>query len=196
MITTANYILKAVVDGEVFIFQYDEAGDAWEALEQFWHEDYPEALIDKGGGLFPIDVIAMDGGKAIRKYEFIFNAGVFHAFFDKGHTAEGTYTIDQFAKDIERKLEDKPDVKQLTAMMDRWAGFCYNHPPYEDVILWMVGGSKQHYLYQHFCAKFSHLCDVCHDDTMLAWMKFYRELDSEWAERLMQYVYCEWKKNK
>ena len=196
MITTANYILKAVVDGEVFIFQYDEAGDAWESLEQFWHEDYPEALVDKGGGLFPIDVIAMDGSKAIRKYEFTFNAGVFHAFFDHGHTADGTYTLDQFAKDIERKPEDKPDVKQLTAMMDRWAGFCYNHPPYEEVILWMVGGSKQHYLYQHFCAKFSYLCDVCHDDTMLAWMKFYRELDGEWAERLMQYVYYEWKKDK
>ena len=194
MITTANYILKAVVDGEVFIFQYDEAGNAWEALEQFWHGDYPEVLIDKGGGLFPIDVIAMDGGKAIRKYEFEFNAGVFHAFFDKGHTVDGVYTLDQFVEFIERK-SDEQDPKQLTAMMDRWAGFCYNHPPYEDVILWMVGGSKQHYLYQHFCAKFSHLCDVCHDDTMGAWMKFYRELDSEWAERLMQYVYCEWKKS-
>ena len=88
--------------------------------------------------------------------------------------------------------EHKPSPKELTVMMDRWAGFCYNHPPYEEVILWMVG-SKQHYLYQHFCAKFSHLCDVCHDDTMGAWMKFYRELDSEWAERLMQYVYYEWK---
>jgi hypothetical protein len=91
--------------------------------------------------------------------------------------------------------EHKPSPKELTTIMDRWAGFCYNHPPYEEVILWMVGGSKQHYLYQHFCSKFSHLCDVCHDDTMGAWMKFYRELDSEWAERLMEYVYCEWKKD-
>lgn len=195
MTTTANYIVKAVVDGEVFIFQYDEAGDAWEALEQFWHEDYPEVLIDKGG-LFPIDVIAMDGGKGIRKYEFMFNAGVFHAFFDHGHTANGTYILDQFAKDIERKQKDQPSPKQLTAMMDRWAGFCYNHPPYEDVILWMVGGSKQHYIYQHFCSKFSHLCDLCHDDTMGAWMKLYRELDSEWAERLLDYVYNVWKRDK
>ena len=270
MITTANYIVKAVVDGEVYIFPYDDLGDVWEALDEFYHEDYPEVLIDKGGGLFPIDVIAMDGGKAIRKYEFEFNAGVFHAFFDKGHTASGTYTLDQFAKDIERKKEpviyrqlrrksasgeietfpivsenyddmdelceklnkftgcdgefhaipwdasrheweelqkiffvvggdamqkDQPSTKELTAIMDRWAGFCYNHPPYDEVILWMVGGSKTHYLYQHFCAKFSHLCDVCHDDTMGAWMKFYRYLDSQWAERLMQYVYCEWKKN-
>jgi len=201
MITTANYILKAVVDGEVFIFQYDEAPEVWDALEQFWHgDDYAEHIARlSGSGEFPIDVIAMDGSKAIRKYEFMFNCAIFDHFFDKGWSASSTepgqrYTLDQFAKDIERKPDDKPDVKQLTAMMDRWAGFCYNHPPYEDVILWMVGGSKQHYLYQHFCSKFSHLCDVCHDDTMGAWMKFYRELDSEWAERLMEYVYCEWKK--
>jgi len=199
MITTANYILTAHVGGEKYRFEYAEASIMWEALEQFWHEDYPEVLIDKGGGLFPIDVIAMDDGKAIRKYEFMFNGVAFDHFFDKGWSESSTepgqrYTLDQFAKDIERKPEDKPDVKQLTAMMDRWAGFCYNHPPYEEVILWMVGGSKQHYLYQHFCSKFSHLCDVCHDDTMGAWMKFYRYLDSQWAERLMQYVYCEWKK--
>lgn len=196
MITTANYIVKAVVDGEVYIFPYDDLGDVWEALDEFYHEDYPGELIGKkDGGLFPVDVYAMDGGKAIRKYEFTFNVGLFRAFFDKGHTASGTYTIDQFAEDIERK-SDEQDPKQLTAIMDRWAGFCYNHPPYDEVILWMVGGSKQHYLYQHFCAKFSNLCDVCHNDTMGAWMKFYRELDNEWAERLMQYVYCEWKKDK
>ena len=202
MTTTANYILKAVVDGEVFIFQYDEAPEVWDALEQFWHGgDYAEHIARlSGSGEFPIDVIAMDGNKAIRKYEFMFNCAIFDHFFDKGWSASSTepgqrYTLDQFAKDIERK-SDKPSPKQLTAIMDRWAGFCYNHQPYEDVILWMVGGSKQHYLYQHFCSKFSHLCDVCHNDTMGAWIKFYRELDSEWAERLMQYVYYEWKKDK
>lgn len=88
----------------------------------------------------------------------------------------------------------KADPKPMKKLMDRWADFCYSHPPYDEVILWMVGGSKQHYLYQHFCSKFSHLCDVCHDDTMSAWIKFYRGLDDQWAERLMQYVYCEWKK--
>ena len=91
--------------------------------------------------------------------------------------------------------EHKPSPKELTAIMDRWAGFCYNHPPYEEVILWMVGGSKQHYLYQHFCSKWLHLCEnVCHNDTMATWIRFYRELDSKWAERLMEYVYYEWKK--
>ena len=89
--------------------------------------------------------------------------------------------------------DHKPDPKQMKALMDRWAHFCYSHPPYDEVILWMVGGSKQHYLYQHFCSKFLHLCSVCHEDTMSAWIKFYRELDDQWAERLMEYVYCEWK---
>lgn len=89
--------------------------------------------------------------------------------------------------------DHKPDPKQMKKLMDRWAHFCYSHPPYDEVILWMVGGSKQHYLYQHFCSKFLHLCSVCHEDTMSAWIKFYRELDDQWAERLMEYVYCEWK---
>lgn len=203
MITTANYILKAVVDGEVFIFQYDEAGDVWDALEQFWHDgDYDEHIARlNGSGEFPIDVIAMEKSKAIFAYSFMFNCAIFDHFFDKGWSASSTepgqrYTLDQFAKDIERKPEpEKNDPKQLTAMMDRWAGFCYNHPPYDDVILWMVGGSKQHYLYEHFCAKWLHICeDVCHNDTMATWIRFYRELDSEWSKRLMQYVYCEWKK--
>ena len=61
----------------------------------------------------------------------------------------------------------------------------------------MSNRSKQHYLYQHFCAKWLHLCEnVCHEDTMATWIRFYRELDNKWAERLMQFVYCEWKKNK
>ena len=91
------------------------------------------------------------------------------------------------------RIEEEPTPRQ---MMDRWASFCYNHPPYEDVILWMVGGDKKHYLYQHFCSKWLYLCeDVCHNDTMGAWMKFYRTLDDQWADRLMEYVYCEWKKH-
>lgn len=85
--------------------------------------------------------------------------------------------------------------KQIKEVMDRWSCFCYNHPPYEEVILWMVGGSKRHILYNHFCSKFAHICRICNNDTMSAWIKFYRELDDEWAERLMEYVYCEWKKD-
>lgn len=90
---------------------------------------------------------------------------------------------------------DKDEKPALRQMMDRWTQFCYSHPPYDEVILWMVGGSKNHYLYQHFCSKWLHLCEnVCHNDTMGTWMKFYRELDNQWADRLLEYVYNEWKK--
>jgi len=199
MTTTANYMIKAVVGGETYLFQYEDCGDAWQALEEFWHDDYPEAVVHlEGSGEFPLDVIAIDQGKAIRIYPFTFNACLFDHFFDKGwsassHEPNQRYTLDQFAKDIERL--PKADVNGITDLMDRWAGFCYNHPPYDEVILWMVGGSKQHYLYQHFCQKWLHICtDVCDNDTMGTWMKFYRTLDRKWAERLMQYVYSEWKK--
>ena len=186
MTTTANYILKAVVDGEVFIFQYDEAGDAWEALEQFWHEDYPEVLIDKGGGLFPIDVIAMDDGKAIRKYEFEFNAGVFHAFFDKGHNADGIYTLDQFAKDIERKQEDKPDVKHATDIIALWSDWCMD---YDDENLWldyMVKHPKGHCNRQHLQEKWDH----CYGKygSKAAMNMLWRELDSDNRAILIEYV--------
>ncbi len=187
-----NYMVKAVVDGEVYIFQY-ETSAAVDALEQFWHDDYPDVLDGKDGP-FHVDVIAIDNGKVIRKYTYIFNAAVFHAFFDHGHTVDGPYTLDQFVEDIKRDDEAAaPDAGLLTRMMDHWAGFCYNHPRFEEVICWMVG-SAEHYLYHHFCAKWLHICnDECHNDTMAVWIRFYRELDTQWATRLMQYVYCEWR---
>ena len=187
MMTTANYIVKAVVDGEVYIFPYDDLGDAWEALEEFYHEDYPEELIRKeGGGLFPIDVIAMDGGKAIRKYEFTFNIGLFRAFFDKGHTADGIYTLDQFAKDIERKPEDKPDVKQAKDIITLWSDWCMD---YDDENLWldyMVHHPKGHCNRQHLQEKWDH----CYEKygSKAAMQMFWRELDNDNRAILTEYI--------
>lgn len=105
MTTTANYIIKAVVGGDTYVFQYDEAMDAWEAMEQFWHEDYPEVIINlQGSEMFPISVYAMENGKALREYPFTFNAAIFHAFYDKGHKADGIYTLDEFDRDIRRNV--------------------------------------------------------------------------------------------
>lgn len=102
MIITGNYLLIASIEGEQHFFEY-ETNDVWSTLEQFWHEDYPEKLIDKdGNGEFPIDVLAMENGKVIKRYPLLFTNGCFHAFFDKGHTAYGPYTLDQFAKHIWR----------------------------------------------------------------------------------------------
>ena len=187
MMTTANYIVKAVVDGEVYIFPYDNLGDAWEALEEFYHEDYPEELIRKdGGGLFPIDVIAMDGGKAIRKYEFTFNIGLFRAFFDKGHTADGIYTLDQFAKDIERKPEDKPDVKQATDIIALWSDWCMG---YDDENLWldyMVKHPKGHCNRLHLQEKWNY----CYEEYghRAAMNMLWRELDNRNREILTEYI--------
>lgn len=92
MITTSNYLLSATVGGEQYRFEYD-AGDVWEALGEFWHEDYPETLMQRrDGDLFPIDVAAMDDGKVIASYELAFNASLFHYFYDHGRI-----TLDEFA---------------------------------------------------------------------------------------------------
>lgn len=124
MITTANYIIKAVVNGSTFIFQYDETMDVWETLGEFWHEDYPEVLADvQGSGLFPMDVYAMgDGnGKVIAVYPFTFNHAVFHAFFDNGFKHDGHFTVDEFLDRILRK--DKNYGMTIQYICDRIAEF-------------------------------------------------------------------------
>lgn len=124
MITTATYLLVAKIEGEEYHFQYEHCYDVWACLEKFWHEDYPEMLIEQSS-LFPVTVKSMHQSKVIATYDFMFNAGVFHAFFDHGHTVNGPYTLDQFAKDIERKPEPPKHVSNdLTSffyyMWNRW----------------------------------------------------------------------------
>lgn len=121
MITTSNYILKATVDKVAYLFEYETAADVWEALEEFWHEDYEESLGHRSGR-FPIDVYAMnDNGAVITTYRFMFDSAVFHAFFDKGHTVDGRYTLDNFAADIERK--DKCYGMTIQMVCDQIAEF-------------------------------------------------------------------------
>ena len=124
MITTANYLLVAYVGGEQYHFEYEDCGDMWEALEQFWHEDYPEVLADvQGSELFPMDVYAMleNGSKVIATYPFTFNAAVFHAFYDHGHKADGPYTENDFMGDILRK--EKNYGMTIQYICDRIAEF-------------------------------------------------------------------------
>lgn len=130
MITTANYLLIAYVGGEQYHFEYEDCGDMWEALEQFWHEDYAETLMDKDSR-FEVDVLAMDGGKCIRRYETAFDCAHYHAFFDHGHTVHGPYTLDEFnrnLKEIREKLnvrDNGPKPNDVTSffyyMWNRWS---------------------------------------------------------------------------
>ena len=101
MITTANYQLTAKVGGEQYRFEYD-AGDVWEALGEFFHEDWPETLMQRrDGDLFPIDVAAMDDGKVIASYKLAFNASLFHYFYDHGRL-----TLDEFDRALREQRQN------------------------------------------------------------------------------------------
>lgn len=126
MITTANYVLKTNVNGEVFTFVY-ETNDVWEALKEFWHEDFNNYLacypIEKA---WPIDIDAMDSGKVISTYHFQFEQSSFHSFYDIGGC-----TLDEFDKCIRR---DKPKV---TVIFGEYAAKAYINDGVE--------GIREHY---------------------------------------------------
>ena len=122
MITTANYLLIAYVGGEQYHFEYEDCGDMWEALEQFWHEDYDLVLNEEDHTeCFAVDVVAMDVGKAIKRYEVAFDAAHYHAFFDHGRTVSGPYTLDEFSHqltEIRKELDaKKPFRNDVTSLM-------------------------------------------------------------------------------
>lgn len=183
MTTTANYLLVAQIDGEEYHFQYEDSYDVWATLEQFWHEDYPEVLIDKGGGLFPITVLSMLQGKVMYRYEFTFNCAVFHAFFDNGHTVSGIYTLDQFAKDIARKADEPATPCDIIAL---WSDWCMD---YDDEDMWldyMTKHPKAHCNRQHLQEKWDH----CYGKygSKAAMNMFWRELDSDNRAILTEYI--------
>ena len=111
MITTANYVLVAYVGSEQYHFEYEDCGDMWEALEQFWHEDYPETLMNvMHTAHIRVDVLAMDGGKCIRRYETALDCAHYHSFFDHGHTVHGPYTLDEFNRNL-KEIREKLNVR-------------------------------------------------------------------------------------
>lgn len=120
MITTANYILQVrAEDGETYVFSYDSPS-VWTALQEFWHEDYAEYLASLDmNSCWPVDVYAMENGRVVRTHHFKLCTPSFHAFFDKGHTYNGPYTIDQFARDIRRKAYGMT----IQMVCDRIAGY-------------------------------------------------------------------------
>lgn len=113
MIINSNYIIRAVVSGEEYFFEYDTP-DMWSALEKFWHEDYPEVLVKKkDSGIFPIDVYSMENGQVLDCYQLAFIAACFHAFYDNGFKHCGPYTIDEFDKNLyEKRMQMDKEKKQ------------------------------------------------------------------------------------
>lgn len=185
MIPTATYILKAVVNNETYVFQYEACYDAWQSLERFWHEDYPQVLIDKGT-LFPIDILSMLEGKVIDTYHVTFNAAQFHAFFDHGHTASGTYTLDQFAKDIERKSNTSKDIIAL------WSDWCMDYDDEDHWLDYMVKHPKGHCNRNHLQEKWDY--SYSKYGNKAAMTMFWRELDNDNREILTEYITTQWHK--
>lgn len=193
MTTTANYILKAVVGGETYLFQYEHCYDAWAALEQFWHEDYPETIANLPDcGTFPIDILSMLEGKVIATMPVTFNCAVFDQFFDKGWSASShepgqRYTLDQFAKDIARKPDTARDIIAL------WSDWCMD---YDDENLWldyMEKHPKGHCNRQHLQEKW----DYCYEKygNTAAMQMFWLELDRKNRDILTEYITTQWHKN-
>lgn len=95
MITTADYLIRVVAEGETYMFEYD-APDVWTAMEEFWHDDWNDRLSHKAmTKAWPMDVMAMDGGKVIATYNFAFEMSHFHHYYD-----HGDITLDEFDKAI------------------------------------------------------------------------------------------------
>jgi len=194
MISTETYIIKAVVGGETYLFQYEHCYDAWAALEQFWHEDYPETIASLPDcGTFPIDILSMLEGKVIATMPVTFNCAVFDHFFDKGWSASSQepgqrYTLDQFAKDIAREPDTDRDIIAL------WSDWCMD---YDDENLWldyMVRHPKGHCNRQHLQEKW----DYCYEKygSKAAMQMFWRELDYDNRTILTEYITTKYNQNK
>lgn len=111
MITTAKYLLIAYVESEQYYFEYEHCGDMWEALETFWHEDYPETLQDDvHTSHIRVDVLWLENGKLIRRFETAFDCAHYHSFFDHGHTVDGPYLLDTFRRNLQ-KIRKELDIR-------------------------------------------------------------------------------------
>ena len=195
MVTTANYLLRANVSNSDFYFEYADCGDVWTALEQFWHDDYPEVLPEHDGSPFPITVTALDGnGEACGQHTLTFNSAAFHAFYDHGRKASGPYTLDEFALDVCHHSGPVANpVQQAKDIIALWSDWCMD---YDDENLWldyMVRHPKAHCNRQHLQQKW----DCCYEKygSKAAMQMFWRELDNDNRTILTEYVTTEWHKD-
>jgi len=94
MITTVNYILQVVAEGETYVFEY-ETNDVWETLHEFWRDDFDYLAHKMITKAWPVEVRAMDGGKVITTYHLKFEQSSFHHYYD-----HGDITLDEFAEFI------------------------------------------------------------------------------------------------
>lgn len=180
MITTANYLLIAYVGGEQYHFEYEDCGDMWSALEQFYGDDY-HSLIDKDNdGQFPIDVLAMDGGKAVKRYEVAFHSGIFDHFFAKGWKQDEVYTLDEFGKDVKEVRSILDAEKKFPNQVTDFFYYMWNK--------WSEDECKEAWkddFYPHFWNKWCEAYDTMHGPRGAAEL-FYMMLSDTNRDKLVQ----------
>ena len=192
MITTANYIVKVVAEGETYVFEY-ETGDVWTALDEFWHEDWDGWLSDKMmTKAWPLDVMAMDDGKVIKTYELAFEMSYFHHFYDHGHITLNEFddAIRKIRADLDTKKSSKNDVTEAKEIIALWSDWCMD---WDDENLWldyMVKHPRGHCNRRHLQEKW----DYCYEKygSKAAMTMFWRELDNVNRAILTEYVTTQW----
>ena len=160
MIINADYLLIATVGNVQYYFMY-EASDGYDALEKWYHEDYPETIMGHDlDGLFPIDILTMSGPGTnlfvVHTEHVMFNGCIFHQFFDKGYVVNEfgdreTYKLEDFAHAIERK-ERKDEYNVSSFFYYMWNDWC------KDECQKVFTGSGTNW--QHFWSKW---CGYCED---------------------------------
>lgn len=174
MITTANYLLIAYVNGGQYHFEYEGCGDMWEALEQFWHEDWECYFATLDRQCFAVDVVAIEDSKAIKRYEVAFEMSYFHHFYDHGHVS-----LDEFSDAIRKIRADLDKEKPLKNDVTSFFYYMWNAWSKEECMKVWEGAN-----WQHFWDKW---CGICEEHSVYgAAERFYAQLSAGNRDRLVR----------
>ena len=175
MITTANYIVKVVAEGETYVFEYD-TDDMWTALKEFWHDDWEWKFAHIEKQCFALDVLAMEDGKVIKTYELAFEMSYFHHFYDHGDC-----TLDEFYNGLRRCREELEKVKYMSDVVTKFMFYMWNR--------WCEEECKEVFgkddFYPHFWNKWCGICKMLGTAHGAAEM-FYAELSDRNRDKLVR----------
>ena len=80
------------------------------------------------------------------------------------------------------------DKIQVTVRL--WIMFCMNYPNPKDVIKWVCDKTQKGWLYDHYYAKFCHICKTVGSHG--AMNTFYCDCDKDIREALVEYAITVW----
>lgn len=179
MISTANYILLVTLGGVQHVYQNETARDIWSALQDFYFEDYPDLIEEEDIGIFPIDIMAMDGNEVVKTERLAFSNICFDHFYVKGWKADGIYTLNDFYKDLlttRAEIEERKKNDVTRFMFYMWNRWC------EEECKEVFGKDD---FYPHFWNKWCGICKMLGTAHGAAEM-FYAELSDRNRDKLVR----------